>query len=201
MKQLAVVVALVLMVAVVAPAQEGELPYVDIDAANARISSLQTTNEEYRQEITEKTQTNSSLEGEIAAWQQEVLEIDPILQRVNGELTDLFDVNRSIVDEELKGRSQEAIGRARTIKRGLENQIRTLNGRVTNAQTEMDENRTRMRILNNRISNNEEEAAFLQAAIAQTQAQQERLESYIVNVDSILSDAEQYLENTSEASE
>jgi chromosome segregation ATPase len=201
MKQLGVFICFALVAVATVPADEGQLPYVDIDAANARIASLQQTNEAYRQEITEKTQTNSSLEGDIASWQQEILEIDPILQRVNAELTDLFDVNRTIVDEAMKGRSQEAIGRARTIKRGLENQIRSLNSKVTTAQNQMEENRTRMRILNNRIANNEEESAYLQAAIAQTQAQQERLETYIVNVDSILSDAEQYLDQASEESE
>jgi len=176
-------------------AQEGSLPYVDIEAADARIAVLEQTNTDYETEISERIQTNSSLEAEIGGWQTQLVEIDPILARVSAEQTDLFAVNRTIVDEQMKQRSQDAIGRARTIKRSLENTIRTLTQSTVTARAEIEGNRERIRILNSRIGANVEEIAYLQAAIVQTRAQQEKLDSYIVNVDSILSDAERYVQD------
>jgi chromosome segregation ATPase len=114
--------------------------------------------------------------------------------RVDAELTELFAVNRTIVDEQMKARSQEAIGRARTIKTSLQGQIRTLNERIQANRAQIESNRSRVRINNRRIGENEERILYLEAAIRQTEAQQQRLDRFITNVDSILSDAEQYVE-------
>ncbi len=195
MRNVLIGVLLLVVPFVAVSAQEGSLPYVDIEAADARIAVLEQTNTDYETEISERIQTNSSLEAEIGGWQTQLVEIDPILARVSAELTDLFAVNRTIVDEQMKQRSQDAIGRARTIKRSLENTIRTLTQSTVTARAEIEGNRERIRILNSRIGANVEEIAYLQAAIVQTRAQQEKLDSYIVNVDSILSDAERYVQD------
>lgn len=177
-----------------AVAQESNLPYVDIDAANQEIADLQQNIEERTQQSEELAQENDDLSGEIQRDQQSLVEIDPILARVEGELTELFAVNRTIVDEQMKDRSQEAIGRARTIKADLQRQMRVLTERIRSNREQMEENRERIRINRRRIGENEERIMFLEAAIAQTQAQQQRLDGFITNVDSILSEAEQYVE-------
>jgi hypothetical protein len=65
----------------------------------------------------------------------------------------------------------------------------------------MEANRERIRINRRRIGENEERVLFLEAAIRQTEAQQERLEGFITNVDAILSEAEQYVEAPAETAE
>lgn len=182
-----------------AAAQQSNLPYVDIEAANQEIAGLQENNQERAQQSEELAQENDDLSSEIQRDQQSLVEIDPILARVDAELTELFAVNRTIVDEQMKDRSQEAIGRARTIKADLQRQMRVLTERIRGNREQMEENRERIRINRRRIGENEERIMFLEAAIAQTQAQQQRLDGFITNVDSILSEAEQYVEEPTEA--
>lgn len=185
--------ALVLFGGVVA-AQQQNLPYVDIDAANEEIAELQEENGERNDQSDELADENDELAETIQRDQQALVEIDPILARVEAELTELFAVNRTIVDEQMKERSQEAIGRARTIKADLQRQMRVLNERIGTSRREMEQNREQIRINRRRIAENEERVIFLEAAIAQTEAQQQRLDGFITNVDSILSEAEQYVE-------
>jgi chromosome segregation ATPase len=194
MKRTVVITCLVLGMSLGLGAQESGLPYVDIDAANAEISDLQANSQErstQNQALEADTQERLS---EIQRDQQEMVEIDPILARVNAELTELFEVNRTIVDEGMKDRSQEAIGRARSIKANLQAQLRRLEGRIEGNRTEIEENRERVRINDRRIAQNGERVLFLEAAIRQTEAQQERLDSFITSVDAILGEAEQYVE-------
>jgi chromosome segregation ATPase len=187
-------VVLILAVSMTAPAQDRNLPYVDIEAANAEIASLQADTQERTTQSEDLDRQNEELLVAIQQDQQSLVEIDPILARVDAELTELFAVNRTIVDEQMKTRSQEAIGRARTIKTSLQGQIRTLNERIQANRAQIESNRSRVRINNRRIGENEERILFLEAAIRQTEAQQQRLDRFITNVDSILSDAEQYVE-------
>lgn len=186
--------AMVVMVGGLVVAEQKNLPYVDIEAANQEIADLQANNEERTQQSEELSQENDALASEIQQDQQSLVEIDPILARVEAELTELFAVNRTIVDEQMKDRSEEAIGRARTIKADLQRQMRVLNERIRTNRQQMEENRERIRINRRRIGENEEQIMFLEAAIAQTEAQQQRLDGFITNVDSILSEAEQYVE-------
>lgn len=176
-------------------AQSDNLPYVDIDAANAEIAELEARNTELTAQNEQLAADNQSLLAAIQQDQQSLVEIDPILAAVDGELTELFAVNRTIVDEAMRGRSQEAIGRARSIKANLQRQIQRLNGSIATNREQISSNRSRIQINNRRINENQERILFLQAAIRQTQAQQERLDRFITNVDSILSDAEQYVED------
>jgi chromosome segregation ATPase len=187
-------ILLVVAVSMGAPAQDRNLPYVDIEAANAEIASLQADTQERTTQSAELESQNEELLVAIQQDQQSLVEIDPILARVDAELTELFAVNRTIVDEQMKARSQEAIGRARTIKTSLQGQIRTLNERIQANRAQIESNRSRVRINNRRIGENEERILYLEAAIRQTEAQQQRLDRFITNVDSILSDAEQYVE-------
>lgn len=175
-------------------AQSQNLPYVDIDAANAEIAELETRNTELTAQSEQLAADNQSLLSAIQQDQQSLVEIDPILAAVDGELTELFAVNRTIVDEAMRSRSQEAIGRARSIKANLQRQIQRLNGSIATNREQISSNRSRIQINNRRINENRERILFLEAAIRQTQAQQERLDRFITNVDSILSDAEQYVE-------
>ena len=194
MRRMVAIACLVLGLSLGLGAQESGLPYVDIGAANAEISDLQANSQErttQNQELEADTQERLS---EIQQDQQEMVEIDPILARVNAELTELFEVNRTIVDEGMKDRSQEAIGRARAIKANLQTQLRRLEGRIERNRTEIEENRERVRINDRRIAQNGERVLFLEAAIRQTEAQQERLDSFITSVDAILGEAEQYVE-------
>lgn len=184
-----------------AVAQESNLPYVDIQAANAEIEQLQEDTQERLAQNDELAGDTEELGGQIREDQQSLVEIDPILARVDAELTELFSVNRTIVDEQMKQRSQEAVGRARTIKADLQRQMRVLNDRIGVAREQMAANRERIRINRRRIGENEERVVFLEAAIRQTEAQQERLEGFITNVDAILSEAEQYVENPAETEE
>lgn len=170
------------------------LPYVDIDEATAEIDARETNTAERQQQSADFETRNEELLADILAGQEELLEIDPILARVNAELTELYEVNRTIVDATMRTRSQEAIGRARTIKVSLERQVRSINEEIAAAREEIDDNREQIRINNRRIKENDERIFFLEAAIAQTQAQQARLDAFITNIDSILSDAEQYIE-------
>lgn len=197
-KVLVAAAVLTAVVSTIAGAQERNIPYVDIAAANAEIEQLQTNNQERAAQNSELEAENEELQAQIAADQQEVTEIEPILDRVDAELTDLFAVNRTIVDEDMKDRSQEAIGRARSIKSNLENQLRVLSARIEGNREQVTENRERMRINTRNIGRNEERVLFLEAAIRQTEAQQQRLDTFITNVDSILSDAEQYVDSSAE---
>ncbi|MDA3951565.1 MAG: hypothetical protein PF508_20320 [Spirochaeta sp.] len=194
------VVALVcvLMLGGVAAAQESDLPYVDIQAANAEIAQLQANSQERTGQNETLAAETEELGGQIRENQQSLVEIDPILARVDAELTELFAVNRTIVDEQMKQRSQAAVGRARTIKADLQRQMRALNERIGVAREQMEANRERIRINRRRIGENEERVLFLEAAIRQTEAQQQRLEGFITNVDAILSEAEQYVEQPAE---
>jgi len=202
MKKSIVVALLALFVFTgIVSAQQQNLPYVDIDSANAEISSLQTNNQERSAQSDQLAQENDELAAAIQNDQQALVEIDPILARVDAELTELFAVNRTIVDEQMKDRSQEAIGRARTIKADLQRQMRTLTERITTARQQMERNREQIRINRRRIAENEERIMFLEAAIAQTEAQQQRLDGFITNVDSILSEAEQYVEEPAETTQ
>tara|TARA_B100000614_G_scaffold252953_1_gene266260 strand:+ start:224 stop:856 length:633 start_codon:yes stop_codon:yes gene_type:complete len=189
-----VAVLLLALVAGAAAAQDRNLPYVDIAAANTEIQNLQSRNQEMTAQNDQLSSENDQLLGQIRQDQQSLVEIDPILARVDAQLSDLFAVNRTIVDEQMKSRSQEAIGRARTIKSNLQEQMRTLTEQIRGNREQIDGNRERIRINERRIAENEERVLFLQAAIQQTQAQQQRLDSFITNVDSILSDAEQYVD-------
>lgn len=196
MKKIVLVGVLLVGLSAIVSAQESALPYVDIPTANAEIEELQSDNEEMNARTGELQQENEQLRQQILADQQTVVEIDPILSRVESQLTDLFAVNRTIVDQEMKDRSQEAIGRARTIKNQLQAQQRTLNQQIAANRSQIEANEERIRINNRRIGVNEDRIVYLEAAIRQTQAQQERLDSFITNVDSILSDAERYVDTT-----
>ena len=191
-------VVLALLVGGSVAAQESNLPYVDIDAANAEIEKLQEDSQERTGKNEELASENEELGGQIRQDQQSLVEIDPILARVDAELTELFAVNRTIVDEQMKRRSQEAVGRARTIKSDLQRQMRVLNERIGVAREQREANRERIRFNRRRIGENEERVVFLEAAIRQTEAQQQRLEGFITNVDAILSEAEQYVEQPAE---
>lgn len=200
-KLVVAVLVMTLAVTAFANAQERNIPYVDIAAANAEIENLQGNNQERSAQNAELQAENEELSAQIAQDQQQVTEIEPILDRVDAELTELFAVNRTIVDEGMKDRSQEAIGRARSIKSNLQNQIRVLNARIQRNREQIDSNRERIRINTRNIAQNEERILFLEAAIRQTEAQQQRLDSFITNVDSILSDAEQYVDSSADGEE
>ncbi len=187
---------LIFLIAATAGAQQQSLPYVDIVAANAEIASLQENSTERTNENDTLVQRNEELAAQITADQQTIVDIDPILARVDSELTELYAVNRTIVDQQMKERSQAAIGRARTIRTDLQGQMERLNQQIDASRKEIDANWGRIRINRRRIGENEERVIFLEAAIRQTEAQSQRLDGFITNVDSILSDAERYLQSS-----
>lgn len=199
MKRFMMIGVLCTIAVLAATAQESSLPFVDIDTANAEIQQLQADNQEKASRNEELRQENEQLRQQIIENQQTMVEIDPILSRVESQLTDLFAVNRTIVDQEMKNRSQEAIGRARTIKTQLQAQQRTLAQQIAANREQIESNEERIRINDRRVSANEDRVVFLEAAIRQTQAQQERLDSFITNVDGILSDAERYVDTSTPA--
>jgi chromosome segregation ATPase len=187
---------ILLLLVATAGAQQQSLPYVDIDAANEEIASLRENSTERSGQNDELTQRNTRLSSQITGDQQTLVEIDPILGRVESELTELYAVNRTIVDEQMKERSQAAIGRARTIRSNLQGQVEQLNSQIAESRKEIDANWERIRINRRRMGENEERILFLEAAIRQTEAQRQRLDGFITNVDAILSDAERYIRST-----
>jgi chromosome segregation ATPase len=187
---------ILLLLVATAGAQQQSLPYVDIDAANEEIASLRENSTERSGQNDELTQRNTRLSSQITGDQQTLVEIDPILGRVESELTELYAVNRTIVDEQMKERSRAAIGRARTIRSNLQGQVEQLNSQIAESRKEIDANWERIRINRRRMGENEERILFLEAAIRQTEAQRQRLDGFITNVDAILSDAERYIRST-----
>jgi cell division protein FtsB len=72
-------ILLVVAVSMGAPAQDRNLPYVDIEAANAEIASLQADTQERTTQSAELESQNEELLVAIQQDQQSLVEIDPIL--------------------------------------------------------------------------------------------------------------------------
>ena len=175
-------------------AQDARVTYVDVAASQTRIQELEQANQNSTQLIERLTQQNTELNDSIATMEGQINEMRPIIARVDGEIAELGAVGRRVVDDELRRRSQEALHRARTIKTGLETNTRPLNDRINAARAQIEANRTQVRIQTPRIEENENSIAFLRAAIERTEAQQRRVDTYIGNVDSILNDADRFLQ-------
>lgn len=191
-----VAIGLVLVACALSPvaAQEARLASVDVATATARIENLEGVNQTSRTTIDQNQATINDLTTQINQRNTEMIEIRPILDRVSTELTDLVAFSRGIVDADLRTQSQEAVGRARAIRTGLENSLRTLNRQNTEATQQIEALRTQNRVLTQRIADNENEIAYLQAAIAQTQQQRQRVQDYVGSVDSLLNDADRFLQ-------
>lgn len=194
MRRIFAVTIAVLLCAPALFAQESRLVYVDVPNANARIEALGQANSAANELITRLNSQNTELGRNIENWQQQNNEMTPIIDRVNAEITELSAVSRSVVDNATKTRAQESLGRARSIKTALETNIRNNNQGIANARTQMDNNRTQIRIQTVRIEDNENEIAYLRAAIARTEAQQNRVNTYIGNVDGLLNDADRFIQ-------
>jgi chromosome segregation ATPase len=169
------------------------LPSVDVVEANEQIAELETENSEMEDENAQLLLDIDELETSIAEWNQQIIDIDPILTQVSVQLEDLLTLNRTIVDAELKAQAQEAIGRARLIKRSLEATTQQLQRNITEARALAEANRNRIRLNNGRIKENNDEIVYLRAAIEKTEQERSTLSSFITVVDSILTEAEQFM--------
>jgi len=183
-----------LFTVVVVFSQDGELPYVDISSAQEEVSRIEEANRERDAENSQLREDSVSLQEEIRQARLELVEVRPMLDRVSVELTELYEVNSTIVDAALQERSRTLIGRARTIKARLEDRVQELYDEIASLQETIGANRRRIRINTSRIATGEERIIFLEAAVEHTEAQRRRLDQFITTVDSILSEAEQYID-------
>ena len=174
--------------------QDGDLPYVDISSAQEEVARIEEENRE-------RDAANDAFAGDIETLREEIrqtrlalVEVRPMLDRVSVQLTELYEVNATIVDEEMQQRSRAVIGRARTIKRRLQEQVESLYDQIDAHQDQIAAHQRRIRINTSRTARGEERIIFLEAAVEHTEAQRRRLDRFITTVDSILSEAEQYID-------
>lgn len=170
-----------------------EIPFVDITEANQQIADLEADTETRTATIAELQTSNTELEQNVISYQQELNNIVPLITQVERQSTELFAVNSTIIDAELKAQSREAIKRTRELLSGLSAQKKQLEKDIDDAEDTMKENNTQIRINEAVIAKNEDTIVVLQAAIEKTTNQKTQLESYLSNVDSLLSEAESYV--------
>lgn len=192
-KYLIAATVMMFTVAVVFP-QQGDVPYVDISSAEEEVSRIEDANRERDAQNASLQEEIVTLREEIRRARMELVEVRPMLDRVSAELTELYEINSTIVDEAMQERSRAVIGRARTIKSRLEDRVESLYDHIETRQDQIDANRRRMRINTSRIASGHERIIFLEAAVDHTEAQRRRLDQFITDVDSILSEAEQYID-------
>jgi septal ring factor EnvC (AmiA/AmiB activator) len=180
-------------VAVVFP-QDQELPYVDISSAQEEVARIEAANRERESQNAELQEQIVALHEEIRRARLELVDVRPMLDRVSAQLTELYEVNSTIVDEAMKERSRAVIGRARTIKARLEDRVEMLYDEIAALREQIESHRRRISINNSRIASGQERVIFLEAAVEHTETQRRRLDRFITTVDSILSEAEEYID-------
>ena len=192
-KRILVVVCLLVLTVGVAFSQNQEIPYVDIEEAQAKIQTLEEANTKMKAEIEESRAANDELEGQIEGWQKQINEIEFILARVKEKGADLYEIYSDIVDKTQKVNAKEAIDKNRQLREQLEDKIKVLQKRIEDAQKDMTSNSKTVSINNNKISRNSDEINLLNASIEKTETQKEVLTSYIENVNQINTEAESFL--------
>lgn len=192
-KKVGVAVVLLVLIAGICFSQNQNIPYVDIEEAQAKIEALEQENSTLKSEIDERKASNNELEGQIEDWQKQINEIGFILVRVKEKGADLYEIYSDIVDKTQKANAKEAIDKNRELRDQLENKIKELTVRIEEAQKQMDSNTKTVNINNNKLSRNADNINLLNASIEKTENQREVLTAYIENVNEINAEAESFL--------
>ncbi|MFQ3619491.1 MAG: hypothetical protein SNJ78_00965 [Spirochaetales bacterium] len=190
-KQVSIIVILIVLLSGLGFAQERQIPYVDIASAQKTIDELKAENQKLEAENTKLNQEIAELEKQNDQAQQQINKIDPLLASVNSKGKELFNVNATIIDAEMKQKAAEAIRKNNELKTRLEQRKKELQEQIAANQKKIDSNRTTVFINESKISRNNDQIVLLEASIAKTKNQQEILQKYIANVNEFLSKTEQ----------
>jgi chromosome segregation ATPase len=188
-----------LLIVSAAMVSAANIPYVDVEKAQADIEELQAENEEMSQEIQEMTSENESLQTDIESWQKAVNELDFILDKVRKKSSELATIYSTIVDAATKDRAKETISRNKTLKADLDSKKRELTKAIEDAEKTIEKNSKTVSVNTSKIQRNKDEINMLTASIEKSKNQIEVLGIYIDEVDTVLNEAESVLGTTASA--
>jgi chromosome segregation ATPase len=190
-KKFLLVAALFVVAAAAGFAQEQQIPYVDVEKANQSIEAMKAENQKLAAETERLTKENAELEGKIDKSQQLIRKIDPILASVISKSKELYTVNSTIVDANMKAKAAEAIQKNRELRTDLENRRAAAEKSIAEDYKKIDSNRTNIVINTTRTGKNNDNIVILEASISKTKNQLEVMEKYIANVNEFLNKAKQ----------
>ncbi len=188
-KTTAIFIALICFVSFSAFA-EIEVPYVDIEDAQAKIKTLEDENTKLQSENEKLNQEISDMEGIITEEQKRVNQISLVIAKVQDQSGQLYESYPKIQDAATKKKAQDIIGKNNELKAKLEAQQKKSLGLVNQNTQKIASNRKKVEINTEIRSRNRDTINILNAAIEKTNTQNQTITEYINSVEDLVSEGE-----------
>ena len=165
-------------------------PYVDLGKAQILIDTMTKENESLKKEREQLGQKIEALRAQILASQQGASVLVPLLEDVKARNADLATLLDSLVDRGLRTQAQAALDKNHATEKRLTQRIDELGVSTIDWGKQMQQLVDQASIDDARLKRNTEDIIVLQATVAKTKAQQDRLLVVIDQVDTLSSKAD-----------
>ncbi len=165
-------------------------PYVDLGKAQVLIDTLTKENESLKKEREQLGQKIEALRAQILTSQQGSSALVPLLEDVRARNADLATLLDSLVDRGLRVKAQAALDKNHATEKRLAQRIDELGARTIDWGNQMQQLVDQASIDDARLKRNTEDIIVLQATVAKTKAQQDRLTAVMDQVDTLSAKAD-----------
>jgi len=160
-------------------------PFVDLGKAQALIDTMTKENETLKAEADQLHQKIDGLKAQILASRQGTNALVPLLDDVHARSSDLATITEGLADRGLQAKAAAAAEKNKVLEKRLNQKIAEMGSQTIDWGRQVQTLTDQVSIDEARLIRNTEDIIVLQATVAKTKAQQERLQTTIDRIDAL----------------
>lgn len=168
-------------------------PFVDLGKAQALIDVMTRENETLRAEAESLRKQAADLNNQSAFAQKTVADLSPLYEEVRARYSELTAISADLVDRTLKAKASLASAQFGGLVKKLRTRLDELGAASARTSEDAQAKLSQAATDEARVVRNTDDIIVLQAAMARTKAQQERLEAVIRKLELLGAQAESSL--------
>jgi chromosome segregation ATPase len=193
-KSLIILLLMMMTIAFIIPQVDEEPAYIDINAAQKKISELEQQNSQL---TTERDNFKSDVEqakSKVTSTQEELTKLLVLMDKIVTEGFYLNQQTRNTIDKEGKKKAQEKYREYREIIRKLQSRQIILENIIEDEQEKAAEAKNQLDTRDYQISVNKQKIVSINKAIEKTKTQIGTIDTHISTFDSLKSEAQSFIQ-------